>query len=106
MTTLVKRGDTHQVRWRVFERGTKVPMDLTGATVEVHVRPTKPKGAAAITLAATALPPETDGVVGHDLTGTLLVGEYDLQIEVTIAGDIQTVPTEGSDLLIVEEDLA
>lgn len=102
MSLTVRRGDTHPVYWRILDAA-GVPIDLTGATAELHVKPTKPSGPA-VTLIATVEPVEKR--IRHDLTGTLAPGDYAYELEITKDGAIMTAPTRENGVLTVLPDLA
>lgn len=98
----VKHGDTHDVFLVVADAKTKVPVDISGSTVRLNVR----KGTEnPITLIAVV----EDGPLGrikHTLTGTLAVGTYKMEVELTKSGVITTAPTIGTDTLTVAADIA
>ncbi len=101
MSLTVRRGDTHPVYWQILDKGS--PIDLTGATARFNVKGTKPASAAQ-SLVATVEAAEKR--VRHNLTGTLPVGEYAYEIEVTKDGAILTAPTKTNGVLIVLPDIA
>ena len=95
-----KKGDQYPV---TFTANT----DLTGATIRLTARP---RGT---TIAPTILPATiTDapgGVVTHTLTGTLPVGAWYVELEVTRAGQVVTFPTGAGgqpafELLVIVPD--
>lgn len=91
---IVKAGDTHQISW-------KANMDLTGATVRVIAK----KGTApAIELDAAVTNP-VEGLVTHQLTGTLPTGTYSVELEVNTAGEVITFPNGSYATLVVIPDL-
>lgn len=99
MSTTVKTGDTHDVSWTVN-------MNLTGCTARLIVRP-KPKSGlpdAPIVL-ASSITNAASGEITHRLTGTLLVGDYNVEVEVTGGGEIKTFPNDGFETLHVGPDL-
>lgn len=96
----VRQGDTHSVYWQVLEDG--VPIDLTGMTAEIHIRPAK--GTTVTDLAAEVV--EIDNRIKHILTGTLAPGTYLLEIELSKAGVIATAPTAKNDTLTVVPQIA
>lgn len=97
-TKIVKQRDTHTVRWQI------PGFNLTGCTVRVLIK----RDDVVTTLAAAIVEPATDGIVEHKLTGTLAVGDYLVEIEVTetASGEITTAPTENYGRLRVIADLA
>ncbi len=103
MALTVRRGDTHPVYWQILDDVTKLPIDLAGATAELHVKGTKPVTSAII---LTAIVEEAQDRVRHDLTGLLAIGTYSYEIELTKDGAIMTAPTKTNGTLIVVEDLA
>lgn len=97
----VKRGDTHTITLTVTSGGQ--PVDLTGATIRLLARRTGTSGEPTI-LDATV----TDAAAGqltHTLTGTLAVGPWDMETEVTRDEATTTYPTEGYARLDVQPDL-
>lgn len=98
--TKVWQHDKHAVSWRVTSAG--VVVDLTGATVRLVAKP-REVGGTSIDLACTV----ADGVVTHELDGTLPIARYDVVTEVTRLGKTVTYPdaTAGPELLIVRADV-
>jgi len=91
---VVKQGDTYPTYWHV-------PMDLNGATVRLVAR----RGSnPAVTLPSSISNPDT-GVVQHILDGTLTVGLYAVELEISKAGQIITAPTDTYENLRVIADL-
>lgn len=99
--TQVKHGDTHPIVIAVTSDGAAV--DLTGATVRVLARPVG-SSATPTELAAT-ITNAAGGILSHTLTGTLAVGPWDVEIEVTVGGAVTTYPTGGFERLDVQADL-
>ena len=96
--TTVKYGDTHDVTWTINA-------DLTGATLAGKVRLKNTSGAGtAITI--TLVTGGSTSTVKHTLSGSLAVGEYDLEIEATQSGKISTTPTVGQHRLVVVPSIA
>jgi hypothetical protein len=96
----VRQGDTHAVYWQVLDDGS--PIDLTGMTAEIHLRPAK--GGTAL-----ELPAVVDAIeqrIKHTLTGALVPGTYLLEIELTKDGVIATAPTAANDTLTVVAQIA
>jgi hypothetical protein len=92
----VKRGDTHDISWTVNA-------DLTGATVRLLLR--LDNAQADVIVAEATVTGAAIGEVTHTLTGTLAVGEYDVEIELTRSGAVTTAPTVGFGRLRVVADL-
>lgn len=91
---IVKAGDTHVVQW-------KANLDLTSATARLVA---KPRVGDPIVLAST-ITDATEGLVSHTLTGTLAIGTYKVELEVTTGGEIITFPNNGYTTLTVIPDL-
>lgn len=91
----VKHGDKYPIEF-------VVNMDLTGATVRLlaeKVGTTTP-----IVLEASV----TDAAAGeitHQMDGTLAVGQYNIEAEATIGGEVITFPNDGYERLVVTTDL-
>lgn len=92
----VKRGDRHATTWTANA-------DLTGATLRLLARPIGRPGTI-IELAVTPTNP-AQGVVTHELTGTLDEGEYQVELETTHGEEVRTFPSDGYLLLEVLPDL-
>jgi hypothetical protein len=82
--TVVWKGDTHDVSWKVVSGG--VPVSLTGSAVRVLAK--------SLTSGETVLLSNTfsAGIVTHVLDDSLAQGLYDLVIEVTLNGKTVTYP--------------
>ncbi len=98
MTTMpvltVKTGDKYPTIWRV-------PMNLTGCTVRlIAKRDHNPP-----VVLPTTVPDPVNGVVEHILTGTLAVGLYKVEMEITNGPQIVTAPTNTYENLRVIADL-
>lgn len=91
---IVKQGDTHVVQW-------KANLDLTTATVRLVA---KPRTGEPVVL-ATTITDAAEGLVSHTLTGTLPIGTYKVELEVTDGGEIITFPNNGYSSLTVIPDL-
>lgn len=91
---IVKAGDKYPIEFRAN-------MNLTGATVRMIAR--RP-GCAAEDLPAEVTD-AAEGLVSHTLTGDLPIGTYELELEVTTAGQVVTFPNSGYATLIVQKDL-
>lgn len=90
----VKAGDRYPTYWTV-------PMDLTGTEVRLIAR----RGSSpALTLASSITAPTT-GTVRHVLDGTLSVGSYAVELEITRGEEIITAPTDSYENLRVIADL-
>lgn len=91
----VKTGDTYATTWRV-------PLNLTDATVRLIA---KRSHADPVVLPTTILD-AASGIVQHVLTGTLAVGTYSVEMEITLPGNtIITAPTDSYENLRVIADL-
>lgn len=90
----VKTGDTYATTWTV-------PLNLTGSTVRLIARK---RGFDPIVL-PTTITDAANGVVQHVLTGTLPVGNYLVELEVTNGSVIVTAPTDSYENLKVIPDL-
>jgi hypothetical protein len=86
----VKQGDTHTIWLTVRDETTGLPVDLSGADVEVWVRK---RGSQPVELAVVPVFPYTQGVLAHQLTGTLPPGSYVLVVKLTKDGQQTTAPT-------------
>lgn len=90
----VKTGDTYATTWRV-------PLDLTGSTVRLIAK--RPRHDPVVLPATIIDAPQ--GVVQHVLTGTLPVGKYLVELEITNGATIVTAPTDSYENLNVIADL-
>lgn len=99
--TVVKAHDTHDITLTVTSDGAAV--NLTGATVRVLARPVG--SSATPTELDVTVTDATGGIITHTLTGTLDVGPWDVEVEVTKAGATVTYPTTGYERLDVQPDL-
>lgn len=90
----VKAGDKYPTTWRV-------PISLVGATVRLVA---KRKGYPAIVL-PTTITDAANGVVQHSLTGTLEVGDYRVEMEISRDDQIVTAPTDTYENFRVIPDL-
>lgn len=90
----MKSGDVHAIQW-------KANLDLGTATVRLIARP---RTGDPIPLAAT-ITDATEGLVSHQLDGTLPTGTYKVELEVTDGGEIITFPNNGYSSLTVIPDL-
>jgi hypothetical protein len=88
----VKFGDTHTVTFTVKDSA-GVPVDLSGATIRVLAVLDGDADQTTIVL-ASALGGGT-GEVTHTLTGTLPVGTYSIEVEVTQGGTVISAPSAG-----------
>ncbi len=89
-----KSGDEHPIQW-------KANLDLTGATVRIVARPLV---GAPVVLAST-ITDAAEGLVTHQLDGTLPLGTYKVELEVTDGEEIITFPNNGYSSLTVIPDL-
>jgi hypothetical protein len=94
---VVKANDTHYVEWQL------PGFNLTGCTADLILK----RGEISTRHPLTITDPPTAGIVRWKLDGTLAVGEYLVEIEVTATADetITTVPSKGHGKLRVERDL-
>lgn len=91
---IVKSGDEYAIQW-------KANMDLSGATVRIIA---KPRVGDPVVLAST-IADAAEGLVSHQLDGTLATGTYKVELEVTDGGEIITFPNNGYSSLTVVPDL-
>lgn len=80
----VKFGDKYPTYWTV-------DADLTGTTVRLLARR---RANPAIELACSIVNPATAGEVEHMLDGTLPIGTYAVELEITKGLDVITAPTD------------
>jgi hypothetical protein len=94
-TTTVKHEDRHPTTWTAN-------MNLAGCTVRLLAQ----KNGATQVLAST-ITDAPNGVVTHVLDGTLDIGTYKVELEVSRAGDglRATFPNKGYETLVVAADL-
>lgn len=90
----VKTNDKYPTYWTV-------PMDLTGADVRLLAR--RP-GHPVIVLDSVVVDAQ-NGLVEHTLDGSLLVGTYQVELEVTRGDLVITAPTDSYANLQVISDL-
>lgn len=103
----VKQGDTAPLLIVGLEHDSDVPIDLTGATVEFHMK-NRDSGVVKVDAAATVHSIE-DVEVRYDWTAadTDTVGWFEFEFEVTFAdGSVETFPNTGNDLLQVKQQIA
>lgn len=93
----IKRGDVHVVELRI----TTPPTNLANGFVKVMVTPSI--GGPVTQFDATI---DADNVVFWHLDGSLAVGRYRLEVQVTVGTEIVTAPSDGWMELIVLQDLA
>lgn len=96
----VKFGDMHAITFTVTTEAQQ-PVDLTGATIRLLAR--RVGAPEAVVLLATL--GDGLGEVVHQLDGTLAVGVYHIEIEVTSGQDINTAPTDGYAELVVARSI-
>jgi len=96
-TLTVKRGDKHDVKLLIGNP----PMDLSAGVTKVHVKPSTGTDPAQVFNATLS-----GNEVLWSLDGTLPVGNYLLEVQVTVGGFIVTAPNDGMMNLIVMQDLA
>ena len=90
----VEAGDKYPTTWRVG-------ISLVGATVRLVA---KRKGFDSIVL-PTTITDAANGVVQHTLTGTLAVGDYRVEMEISRDDQIVTAPTDTYENFRVIPDL-
>jgi hypothetical protein len=95
-TLTIKRGDKHDVKLLIVN----APITLTGGTTKVFVTPSI--GGTAQQFNASL----SGDIVTWTLDGTLTVGKYKLEVQVTVSGLIVTAPNDGWLELVVLQDLA
>lgn len=95
-TLTIKRGDKHDVKLTIVN----APLDLSGGTAKVFVTPSV--GGTAQQFNASL----NGNIVTWALDGTLNVGKYKLEVQVTVSGFIVTAPNDGWAELVVLQDLA
>ena len=97
----VKYRDTSTITFTVKDAA-GVAVSLAGSTVRLLAQPYVGGGAVEL----DSSPGAGTGTVEHQLTGTLAVGTYRLEVEVTAAGGaITTAPSFGYAVLVVQPDL-
>lgn len=96
----VKYGDTHDVIFTVKDVYRR-PVDLTGATTRILAQPV---AGGSLQVLESSLGVKK-GTVVHSLTGTLPVGVYRIEVELTNAGVVTTAPSSGYGTLDVVADL-
>ena len=96
-TLTIKRGDKHDVRLAIGNS----PLALLGGVAKVHVQPSL--GGSAIVFNATV---GADNIVTWSLDGTLDVGRFLMEVQVTLGLFIVTAPSNGMITLTVLDDLA
>lgn len=99
---VVRATDTHTIVWRVDDLSDPeaiVPVDVTGATVEIRVQLRKAPRTSYTLAGSVKDGPE--GLIQHVLTGTLPVGEYDVLAVLTMSGEQASAPTLKMGTLIV-----
>ena len=90
----VKAGDRYPTYWHV-------PADLTGATVRLIAR----RGSNPPIILPSTVSNATGGIVTHTLDGTLTVGRYAVELEITQGAQVITAPTDTYENLRVIADL-
>jgi hypothetical protein len=92
----LKRGDVHNVPLSIGNP----PIDLSAGVAKVHVRPSL--GGATQIFNATL----NGNTVTWPYPGTLPVGKYILEVQVTLGGSVVTAPSDEMMELTVMQDLA
>lgn len=95
-TLTIKRGDKHDVKLTIVN----APLDVSGGVTKVFVTPST--GGTTLQFSATVL----GKTVTWALDGSLTVGKYKLEVQVTVGGFVVTAPSDGWLELIVLQDLA
>jgi hypothetical protein len=95
-TLYIKHGDKHDVKLTIVN----APLDLTGGVTKVFVTPST--GGTAQQFDASL----SGNVVTWALDGTLTVGKYKLEVQVTVSGFVVTAPNDSYVELHVLQDLA
>lgn len=95
-TLTIKRGDKHDVKLTIVN----APLDLSGGVTKVFVTPSI-GGGATLTFNASL----SGSVVTWTLDGSLAVGKYKLEVQVTVGIFVVTAPNDGWVELIVLQDL-
>lgn len=91
----VKRGDTHNTTW-------KTNANLTGASVRLLARE---KSTKVLNVLDATITNASQGIVTHKLTGTLLAGDYHVELEITRDDGVTSAPSNGYERLCVLPDL-
>lgn len=95
----IKHGDRYDLSWVVREDdGT--PLDLAGATVRLLA-----KDRSGVSLLPTTVTDAAGGAFTHTLDGTLDVGTYEVEVEISRGAEVRTAPTTGFETLRVAADL-
>ena len=106
-TFTIRQNDQEpEIGGQILQSGS--PVDITGATVAFLMRPVNTSGVPTSYVAAIDGTP-TDGRVKYDwsLGGTTAAGTYDTWFQVTLTGgDRLTLPTPGSQIVIVDPEPA
>jgi len=99
MVAIIKRGDKGDTLTLT------VNMDLTGCTLRLLARPKNQHDAELLVLAVDPGSDLAEGTVDHITTGTLELGDYDIELEATRGDEIFSFPTNGFERLKVVADL-
>ena len=102
-TTTIRVGDTHKLTFTVSVGTLVDPVNISGATARLMLRKKHADGTTLIL--PTTVTDAEGGTITHQLDGTLTVGIYDMEIELTVNGEIITVPSDGAAKLIVENTI-
>jgi hypothetical protein len=95
MTVVVKYRDTHETTWTTnLNISTATSLRLIAKNIKTK----------AVTTLAVAL--ASDFSVTHVLTGTLPIGDYDVELEASFGGTIITSPSHSYERLRVLRDVA
>lgn len=93
----VKHGDQYPITFTVNT-------DLTGATTRLIVRHLD-KVTGEIEELDHTVTDEEAGTFTYDLDGEWAIGTHYLELEITLAGEVRTAPTDGSLRIQVAPDL-
>lgn len=100
MAFIIKQGDTSPAMVAALKTPDRQPVDLTGATVEFHMRfvPTDETPSATPVSAAAQIVDASAGEVRYAWgpTDTAVAGDWDAEFQVTFPGGaIETYPNNG-----------
>lgn len=94
MAVTAKERDTYPIYFTANK-------DLTGTTFRLLAR----KKGSKTPIVLNAIATSNLGEVEHTLTGTLAVGVYEVELEVTDGGEIMTFPNGGYETLRIVDDI-
>lgn len=99
----VKRGDKVPTYWQAVIKPGSQPVDLTGATTRLLAQNAR-FGGATMELEHSVVDPLL-GAVMHVTDGTLPVGDYNIELEISVGSDLKTAPTCNFGILRICRDL-